>query len=144
MSGGGGSIEDFGASQKLANIIAQQYANYQAVYQPIENQQIAWATDPNTINNAQIQAGAQADASSNSALTGLNKTLETSLSTLTPDQKAALQSKFGLQAALSKVGAMNRAGQQTYDTITQVLTGSAPSTSSMTSPAVSVNSTQPT
>lgn len=126
MSGGGGNIYDFGASQTLADIIKQQYANYQAIYQPIENQQIAWATNPATIGNAQTGALANALTGSQAAAVGLRKSLEGAGTVLTPDQNAAVQKRLGLQRGLSEVEAMNRAGTSTYDTITNVLSGGAP------------------
>lgn len=129
MSGGGSTNYSFldpgSASNTLAQLVQQQQANYQAMYEPVENQLIDYATNPNTISNAQARAGANASIASAGAAQGLNKTLEGQGIKLTPVQEQAQQRKLGLQASLSKVGAMNTAGQQTYDTISQVLSGGA-------------------
>ncbi len=130
MSGGGGQtnysfLDPGSASNTLAQLVQQQQANYQAMYAPVENQLIDYATNPNTIPNAQARAGANADIGSANAVAGLNKTLETQGIKLTPVQQQAQQRKLGLQTGLSKVGAMNTAGQQTYDTITSILSGGA-------------------
>ena len=123
MSGGSAPIEDPTVSNELAQILGQKWQNYQSLFAPIENQQIAWATDPNTIKNAATQAGAQAVKGSAAAATGLQKAIETGGVKLTPDQQQAVQRRLGLEAGLSQVNAMNTAATNTYDSVTQVLGG---------------------
>jgi hypothetical protein len=129
----GNPSTDYTASNLLAQITQAQYQNYQSLYSPIENQQIAYATNPGTIPLAQQQAGASSTAASTGTAQGLQKSLEGQGIKLSPDQQAAVSSKLGLQASLNKVGAMNTAGTATYDTISQTLAGGAPNLSNLTS-----------
>lgn len=131
MSGGGGG-QDYTASNLLAGITKQQWQNYQNIYQPIENKLISYATNPNVIKDAQAAAGLNADRAAASSEMGLNKALRGQGVQLTPDQQQAVSRKMGLQASLGKINAMNKAGQQTYDTVTNVLSGGAPNVSGLT------------
>lgn len=112
------------ASNILANIIKQQYSAYQAQFVPEENKEINYATDPNTIPNAQKRAIGLTNQAFQAEGAGVNKQLETSGVMLTPDQKAQVQRQTQTSQGLSLADNANRAGSRAYDTVTSVLSGS--------------------
>lgn len=128
MGGTSTGPNDYQASNILAGITQQQYQNYQGMYAPIENQQIAYATNANIPQYAAQQAGQTATNASQAQAQGLQKTIEGQGVTLNPQQQQAVAQKSGLAAGLSKVNAMNNAASSAYDTQTQILTGTPSST----------------
>lgn len=136
MSGGDAPAPDYTASNELAAITEQGWANFSSNFQPVEDQQDAFATNPNLPLQAAQRAGINADAASTSAAQGLNKKLGSEGITLTPEQKTALAERQGNAAGLSKVNDMNKAAIGTYDTQSRVLSGASPSVTSITSPQI--------
>lgn len=127
MGGSSGSSYDFNApgsaSNQLSNILRQQYANYQAVYVPEENKLINWATDPNTIPNAQKQAMGLTAGAFKSQQQGQQKSFNGSGITLTPQMQSALQRKNQIQQTVAVDDSANRAGISAYDNVSAALSG---------------------
>lgn len=134
MGGSSTGSNDYSASNLLASITKQQYANYQSMYQPIENQQIAFATDPNQPLAAAQRAGVQTGNAFQAQQQGLTKQLQGQGIALTPTMKASLDRKNAVAQSLATDNAMNHAAQSTYDTQTSVLTG-APSSTQIGNPS---------
>lgn len=128
MGGSSTGANDYSASDLLASITKQQWGNYQALYKPIEDQQIAYATNQQVPVNAALQAGATSNQAFQAQAQGLQKTLQGQGVTLNPQQQAALGRKTNLAAGLGEVNAMNHAATSAYDTQTGVLTGTPGST----------------
>jgi hypothetical protein len=128
MAGQGGQQYAFdmpgSASNILAQIIKSQYANYNAMFVPEENKQIAFATDPNTIPNAQRRAMATTEGAFQGEQAGINKSLEAKGIHLTPDQQASVGRRNQVNQAMAVSDAANRSGARTYDTVSSILAGS--------------------
>lgn len=138
MSTGGGSQnyafdQPGSASNILASILRQQYSNYQSMFVPEENKLIKFATDPNTIPNAQKRAMGLTEQSFKAGDAGFNKGLETSGVQLTPEQQASIGRQRQVNQQLATVDSANRAGVRTYDQVTGILSG-APSSSGIVPP----------
>lgn len=111
------------ASNTLAQIIKNQYAAYQAMFVPEENKSIKFATDPNTIPNAQKRAMGLTEQSFNAGNAGFNKGLETSNINMTPQQKASTDRQRQITQQLATVDSANRSGVRTFDSVTGILSG---------------------
>lgn len=128
MAGGGGQPSyaynnPDSASNVLAKIIAQQYSNYQSMFVPEENKLIKYATDPNTVPNAQKRAMGLTEQSFNAGNAGFNKGLETSNINMTPQQKASTDRQRQITQQLATVDSANRSGVRTFDSVTGILSG---------------------
>lgn len=135
MSGGGAPSPDYTASNEEAAITGQQWANFQSLYQPVEDQQIAYADNPAVPLQAANQAGVTADAQAQAVQQGLAKKLGGEGITLTPEQKQAMSERQNISAGLGKVGAMNKAAVSAYDTQSRTLSGGAPNPTTIGNPS---------
>ncbi len=131
MSGGSGYSQQFDASNQLAGILGQQWANYQSVFKPVENKLIDYATNPDTITNATANAKTNVDNAFATSSGGLQRQLSAQGVQVTPEQQTAITRQNGLSKSLAEVGAMNQSANTTYDTITSVLSGGAPNMSGL-------------
>lgn len=134
---GGGTDYNFdapgSASNQLAAIIRQQYANYQSMFVPEENKAIAYATNPNTVPEAGMQAMQVAGNSFNSQQQGQAMQLKTSGINLTPQQSAQLARRDQIAKTVATDDSANRAGISAYDNVSSILSG-APSVTGILPP----------
>jgi hypothetical protein len=111
------------ASNLLSAILRNQYSNYKAMFVPEEAKLIDYATDPNTIPNAQKRAIADVQQGFRAENAGFQKNLNGTGIQLTKPQRDRLGITRGNTQALATVDAANRAGTQAYDTISNTLAG---------------------
>lgn len=112
------------SSNLLAGILKQQYANFQQSFVPEENKLISYATDPNTIPNAQKRAMADASGGFAGQRAGMQKYLNTRGIQLPQQEMDQMNRRTQINQSAGLVDAANRAGVTTYDTINNVLAGS--------------------
>jgi hypothetical protein len=126
MSGGGAGKQDTKYNNILAGVTRSMFEDLRRVNTPLENQLISYATDPNTVRNAQ-KSGLQAAATAfDSSQAGLQRDFARQNINLRPDQQMSFDKQMGLQKSLNEVGGGNRGGLQADDTISQVLQGGSP------------------
>lgn len=114
------------ASDTYAALTRDQWANYVSTFVPIENQLIAYATDPNKPLEAMAEAGRDVNSAYNAQQGATERRLKGLGVTLTPDEQMAQQRSFGLSKSLADVNAQNVAGTLTRDRQQSILGNPAP------------------
>lgn len=114
------------ASDTVAALTREQWADYMKNFVPIENQLIDYATDPTKVTEA-MNRGIQGVQSSFANQTGmLDRQLRGRGLTLNPDEQASMNRERNLSQSLAEVGAANIAGQMTLARQRGVLGAPAP------------------
>ena len=115
VAGGGGFGGFKSANQAYAALTRQQWDDYLSVWVPFENENIAYATDPATVDNAVKQARSDV-AQSFDMQPGIQERRLRGLGvTLNGDEQRANTRAMGLAEALADVNAANVTQQRTRD-----------------------------
>lgn len=114
------------ASDTYAALTRDQWANYVSTFVPIENQLIAYATDPNKPLENMAEASRDVNAAYNAQEGATARRLSGLGVSLSPDEQAAQQRSFGLSKSLADVGAQNVAGAMTRARQQSILGNPAP------------------
>lgn len=124
--GGGSGME---ASNLLAQLTRDQWAEYMNVYAGYEDKLIEFATDPEQVTNAMSEASNDVNKAF-STVEGTNQRRLQSLGlTLDADQQASQTKQIGLAKTLADVQAQNFARDQTLAAQQAVLGNPAPNIS---------------
>lgn len=114
------------ASNIYAALTQEQWENYVSTFVPIENQLIAYATDPSQVQKATDAAGQMVD-SAYGVQAGITARRLAGMGTaLTPEQQQAQTRETGLSKALSGVQARNMARDLTINRQQGILGNPAP------------------
>ncbi len=114
------------AGDTYAALTRDQWQQYVSTFVPLENQLIDYATNPDTVNNAMVEASRDAGASYDAQAGATQRRLRGLGVTLTPDQQAAQTRSMGLSRGLADVGAQNTAAELTRSRQQQILGNPAP------------------
>jgi hypothetical protein len=108
-----GSFAGMGGNAQLSAVTSSEWNTYMQHFVPYENMLIKYATDPNTITNAEDQAS-QIQTAANAQEQGIQqRNLAQTETTLTPEEKAQADKTRGIGDALSMVTAKNKAKDTT-------------------------------
>lgn len=114
------------ASDTLAAITRQQWADYVSTFIPIENQIIKYATDPAVVSNAMSEASQNVNQAFDAQAGATQRNLKGLGVTLSEDEKAAQTRSMGLARSLADVGGQNVARDLTTQRQQSILGNPAP------------------
>jgi len=114
------------ASDTLAAVTRQQWADYTANYIPIENKLIQYATDPTVVSKAMADASTDVHQAFASQSGQTARRLQGLGVQLSPEEQAAKTRASGLQEGLTDVQAQNTARDLTVQRQQSILGSPAP------------------
>lgn len=114
------------AQQTFAALTRQQWDDYLRNYVPIENELINYATDPNQVQNAVLNARTAVDQSFDVQAGIQQRQLRGLGVTLAPDEQRAVERSTGLARSLADVSAANLTTQRVTDRQRSVLGAPVP------------------
>lgn len=124
--GGGATNSSTYASDMLAEVTRQQWADYVSTFIPIENQLIKYATDPAVVSNAMSEASQNVNQAFNAQEGATQRNLKGLGITLSEDERAAQTRSMGLARSLADVGNQNVARDLTTQRQQSILGNPAP------------------
>lgn len=114
------------ASDTLAAITRQQWADYVSTFIPIENQLIKYATDPGVVSNAMSEASQNVNQAFDAQVGATQRNLKGLGVTLSEDEQAAQARGMGLARSLADVGTQNVARDITTQRQQSIIGNPAP------------------
>lgn len=114
------------ASDTFAALTRQQWADYVSNFVPYENKLISYAMDPKTVTNAMQKASQNIDSAFDAQQASTQRQLRGMGVTLSDDEQAAANRRFGLSKSLADVQAQNVAGELTRQRQQSILGNPAP------------------
>lgn len=126
------------ASDTYAALTQEQWENYVNVFQPIENQLIKYATDPNQVKSAMAAAHQNVLGAYSQQAGALSREYQGMGVTLTPEQKASQGRQMNLSEALADVQGQNVARDLTLQRQQSILGNPAPTTQSIAQQATAL------
>ncbi len=114
------------AGDSYAALTRQQWSDYISTFVPIENQLIAYATDPNVVRESMAEASRDVNASFDAQSASTDRRLRGLGIQLSPEEQAARKRSEGLSRSLTDVGAQNTARDLTMRRQQSVLGNPAP------------------
>lgn len=124
--GGGSTNSSTYASDTLAAVTRQQWADYVSTFIPIENQLIKYATDPAVVSNAMSEASQNVNQAFDAQAGATQRNLKGLGVTLSEDEKVAQARSTGLARSLADVGGQNIARDLTTQRQQSILGNPAP------------------
>lgn len=117
---------DMSANQMFAEITRKQWADYVQNYIPIENQLIAYATDPSVPGQAMAKASDNVNAAFDQQQGAVQRRLASMGTSLSPDERKAYDRSSAVSRSLTDVQAQNLAGTATRERQASLLGNPAP------------------
>lgn len=114
------------ASDTLAAVTRQQWADYVSTFIPIENSLIKYATDPAVVNDAMAEASQNVNQAFDAQAGATQRNLKGLGVTLSEDEQAAQTRSMGLARSLADVGTQNVARDITTQRQQSILGNPAP------------------
>lgn len=114
------------AGDTYAALTRQQWADYVNTFVPVENQLIAYGTDPSQVTTAMADASADVNSAFAAQEGATQRRLRGLGVSLSPEEQAAQKRSLGLNKSLADVGAQNTARDVTLQRQRMVLGNPAP------------------
>lgn len=125
FGGSGGGTSTY-ASDVMAGLTRERWADYVSNFVPIENKLIDYATNPDTVNNAMASASADVAGAFSAREGAVARNLRGLGLTLNEDEQAAASKATGLARSLADVQGQNLARDATVSRQQQILGNPAP------------------